>query len=265
LEIAMTTMPLPLVGLGADFAGNRGTDFRIVLPRQLLTLPAASTTATPQPFLPPIVLASPFTYDPARGPLLIEIVVHGQPPGGYTLDATWVCDSPQALFGPPACTPAVGLPLRVESVTTQLLWGRPWTVRTFDGQPGALVTLVLGTRESGSYNGWTLPFDLLPLGAPGCHLSTDVAAAFFSTVLGDGTATFLFPIPNEPSFVGAWLRYQAGAVVPGANALGVITSQAKKVQICGYEPVARVWSSGLTATAGVREIGVAPVIEITWQ
>ena len=46
----------------------------------------------------------------------------------------------------------------------------------------------------------------------------------------------------------------------GAKSAGVITSQAKRVQVCGFEPVARVWASGLAATVGVREIGTAPVI-----
>ena len=31
---------------------------------------------------------------------MVEIVVFAQPPGSYSLDATYVCDSPEAAFGP---------------------------------------------------------------------------------------------------------------------------------------------------------------------
>ena len=93
----------------------------------------------------------------------------------------------------------------------------------------------------------------------------ELAAAFFQNALGDGSAVFSFAIPNQPTLVGAPIFFQGGAVVPGANPLGVITSQAKRVQVCGFEPVARVWSSGIVDVAGVLELGTAPVIEITMQ
>jgi len=264
-EIRLSTGAQSLVDTSAVFSANRGSDELVVLPRQIVQLPGHSVGATPSPFLAAIAFAAPFAYDPALGPLLVEIVVHGQPPGSYALDATYVCGSPEFLVGPAACTPAVGLPLRCETATTQVLWGRPWLARVLDASPGALVTMVLGTRDTGVWNGFVLPQDLANLGAPGCFLSIDMAAPFFRTALGDGTATFTFAIPNQPSAIGTWFYYQAGAVAPGANALGVITSQAKRVQVCGFEPVARVWSSGISSLAGVREIGTAPVVEIVMQ
>jgi hypothetical protein len=264
-ELRLSTMAVGLVDIRADFATNRGADETVVLPRQTLILAGQSSPALPSPFLPAIPLAVPFAFDPARGALLLEVVVFGQPPGAYTLDATWICDSPESAFGPPACAPAAGLPLRVETATTQVLWGRPWVVRALDAPPGALVSLVLGTMESGTWNGLLLPYDLASLGAPGCFIATDLSTSFFQTAMGDGSATFTFAIPNVPWATGTWLRYQAGAVVGGANLLGVVTSQAKKVQVCGPEPVARVWATDLTATAGVRELGVAPVVRLTLQ
>lgn len=264
-EIRMSTAPLPLTGTSALFAANRGADEVVVLPRQLVSLPGQNQAAVPSAFLPAIPLAVPFAYDPAGGGLVVEIVVHAQPPGSYTLDATYVCDSPEVAVGPPACQPAAGLPLRVESATTQVLWGRPWLARVRDAPPGVFVALVLGTRSSGSFHGFVLPQDLAGLGAPGCHLSIDIAASWFGTALGDGSATFSVPIPNDPRAVSAWVHFQAGAIVPGANALGVVTSQAKRVQVCGFEPVARVWATDPTATSGVREIGTAPVVQLGLQ
>jgi len=264
-EIHLMTAAVSLVNMSQDFAQNRGSDDTVVLPRQVLALPAQSTAATPNPFLPPIAFAQPFAYDPALGPLLVEVVVFAQPPAPYTLDTTFTCDSPEVAFGPPGCPQPGGTPIRVENATTQVIWGRPWLARVLDAPPGRLTVLALGTQETGTWNGWTLPQDLGMLGAPGCFLSIDVVGTFFQTAATDGTATFAFFIPNNPATLGATLRYQAGALSPNANALGLVTSQAKKVDVCGWEPVGRVWAAGLTTTAGSREIGVAPVVQVSLQ
>ncbi len=264
-EIRMSTMPGTVLALNADFAQNRGANETVVLPQQLLTLPAHSQLATPNGFESAIPLAVPFAYDPGHGSLLIEIVVHGQPPGAYPLDVTYVCDSPEVLVGPLSCPQPGGTPLRVESSTTQVMWGRPWVARVLDAPPGAMVTLALGTIESGPWSGFVLPQELSSLGAPGCYLSIDLAGSYFSVAAGDGSATFPFVIPNNPATVGFWIRFQGGAIHPTANALGVVTSQARKVEVCGWEPVARVWSSGLSVALGTREIGVASVLRLTVQ
>ena len=41
--------------------------------------------------------------------------------------------------------------------------------------------------------------------------------------------------------------------------------QPAKVIVCGWESVARTWATSVSATNGTREIGVAPVIQITVQ
>ena len=81
-EMSLSTLPSSLTGLSAAFAQNRGADEIVVLPRQLLSLPAQNVGAVPNPFLPAVPLTTPFVYDPQAGGLVLEIVVHGQPPGG---------------------------------------------------------------------------------------------------------------------------------------------------------------------------------------
>ncbi len=264
-ELSMSTLPVPLVGLGADFAANRGADETVVLPRQLLTLPAQWAGATPNPFSPAIAFANPFAYDPQQGGLVLEIVVHGQPPGAYPLDATFVCQSPMVPIGPPSCLGSNGLTLGVESATTQVIWGRPWIARAFDAVPGNLVLLALGTVESGTWAGLTLPQDLAPLGAPGCFVSIDAAGIYLGIAAPDGTVQFPFTVPNTPQVLGEWIRYQAASFDVAANAFGLVTSQAQKVQVCGWEPVGRVWSNGVSAAFGVREIGLAAVVQLVLQ
>jgi len=258
-------MPVQLVAMGVDFALYRGTDEAIVQPRQLLQLPAQPATGAPSAFLPPIALPVPFAYDPADGPLLLEIIVFGQPPGAFSLDVTYVCDSPLVAVGPTSCFGSNGLPLRVESATTQVIWGRPWVARVLDASPGATVVLALGTFETGPWSGMILPQDLLGIGAPGCFVSMDVAGSWYSIAGGDGSAQFPFVIPNSPQLIGEWIRFQAGAFDPTANALGFVTSRGSKVQVCGWEPVARVWSSGIVPSFGTREIGLSAVVRLTVQ
>lgn len=264
-EVRMSTMPGGVLQLSADFAQNRGADETVVVSRHVGTLTAHAAPAVPNPFLPPIQLTTPFAYDPALGSLCIEIIVHGQPPGTYPLDLTYVCNSPEVPFGPAGCPQPGAAPLRVESSTTQVMWGRPWVARVLDAQPGAFVTFALGTRESGPWGGFVLPQDLGALGAPNCFLSIDLAGSLFQFAAGDGSATFPFVIPNNPALIGLWIRFQGAAANAAANALGIVTSQARKVQVCGWEPVGRVWSSGTAATVGTREIGVAPIIQLTVQ
>jgi hypothetical protein len=264
-EIRLSTMPLPLVAMDPVFASNRGADETLVLPPQQLTLPAAPAAGTPSPFLPAIPLTVPFYYDPANGALLLEIVVTGQPPGAYSLDVTYACDSPDVGIGANSCIQSSGLPLQVMSASSQVMWGRPWIARATDATPGAIVVLAAGTIDAGPWSGMVLPQDLGSLGAPGCVLGIDVAATWYTLALGDGSAQFPFTLTNSPTVIGEWIRFQAATLDPAANALGVVTSQAKKVQICGWEPVARVWSAGTTATFGTKEIGLAPVLRLTVQ
>jgi hypothetical protein len=50
-----------------------------------------------------------------------------------------------------------------------------------------------------------------------------------------------------------------------ANPLGLVTSQAQKVQVCGWEPVGRVWSSGTSAAFGTLEIGLSAIVQFSTQ
>ena len=59
------------------------------------------------------------------------------------------------------------------------------------------------------------------------------------------------------------MRFQAGGFDAAANSLGLVTSQAQKVQICGWEPVGRVWSEGVSSASGAVELGLAAVVQFT--
>lgn len=264
VEVRLSTAARPITALSAVFSNNAGTDAVVVLDRRLLDLPPHAQGQTPNPFTVQLPFDRSFGYDPARGPLLIEIIVHDQPPGSHVLDTTFTCTSEQRNYGPAGCG-AGGRVLKADSATTQVLWGRPLALRVFDAPPQAATVLFLGSIESGQWNGLTIPFDLGVVGAPGCSLSIDVILQRGALADATGVAIHPFTLPDVPGLQGEWIRFQGVALDNQANPLGIVTSQATKVQICGWEPVARVYASGAGATVGLVEVGVAPVVELRVQ
>lgn len=262
VEIRLSTMPSPLTWIRDEFRRNRGADETVALGRRWVVLPSSKSTARPRPFEVALALDRAFAYDPRKGPLLVEVVVHRQPAGAYPLDATWICDSPRAAYGPPGCGPA-GKVLLADCPTRQVLWGKGVTLRLRNAPAKRGTMLFLGSIEKGTWKGIPIPIELSAYGAPGCWLAVDVLMAESRVADAGGQALYGFNVPSIPTLKGQWLRYQGAALAPAANALGVISSQARKVQVCGYEAVARVFATDTTATKGARELGVAPVLRIT--
>jgi hypothetical protein len=82
-----------------------------------------------------------------------------------------------------------------------------------------------------SYGPLPLPFDLSPLGAPGCSLY--VSLDFFQAKItggligaGAGSASFSWPLPSDPNLRGLDLYVQALTLDARANAFGMTTSHA---------------------------------------
>ena len=71
--------------------------------------------------------------------------------------------------------------------------------------------------------GYNPGVEMSPWGAPNCyiHLNTDFNFLVTATA---GTSTLSLAIPNDPGFQGAVLNSQTFALAPGANALGVTSS-----------------------------------------
>lgn len=96
--------------------------------------------------------------------------------------------------------------------------------RTGSGMP-----CVLGIGFSDEVAGANLlPYDLGPIGAPGCWLrsSWDVTDG----VIAAGGFRFL-PVPNVPALAGLQLFLQAAELHPANNALGIATSDLLRLQI----------------------------------
>lgn len=68
-----------------------------------------------------------------------------------------------------------------------------------------------------------LPWDMDPLGAPGCLILSSVYTVTLLTHNG-GTANYAVPLPNEPTLTGIAFMNQAFLLDPSTNSLGVISS-----------------------------------------
>jgi hypothetical protein len=73
--------------------------------------------------------------------------------------------------------------------------------------------------------------DLGMYGAPGCQLWVDSSAAVTDFVFGNPVANVSFNLPNHATFLGVVIHAQAASFVPGANALGLLTSNRNTLTI----------------------------------
>ena len=263
LQVHAGTLAGDVTAIRSEFAQNRGQDFVEVFKRRKLSLPAFQPGKSLPTFQVQVPFDRGFTYDPKKGSLLLEITVHGQPRGGYQLDATWFCQSPLVYLGPEGCGPVGGKALKIDSETPQVMWGRPVNLRVVNARPSAPTILLLGSKAQGSWNGITLPLELTAFGAKGCHLGVDILAAPRLVAEQNGVATYSFVIPTLPQLQGVRVHVQGVAGDAKANALGLVSSQAARIQVCGWEQVSRVFANGLQTTVGFRELGVAPVLQLT--
>jgi hypothetical protein len=112
---------------------------------------------------------------------------------------------------------ATGLPLRGNSGFQLQLRG---------GVANAFTLFALGTsRAFASQLGVPLPFDLQPLGAPGCPLLVDPQTSLFRTTNVAGEAVVPVPIPNAQSLVGFEFAAQWLLPDPSSGSLGLAVTE----------------------------------------
>lgn len=90
--------------------------------------------------------------------------------------------------------------------------------------PAVPAVLALGVSTS-SWGGLRLPFDLAPLGAPGCIAYTSVQAVVVLAAVG-GEALWQQQVPAMASLLGQRVYAQVWANDAAANAAGLVTSNA---------------------------------------
>jgi hypothetical protein len=120
---------------------------------------------------------------------------------------------------------------------------------------GLPALLTIGTSST-TFQGIPLPFDMAPVGAPGCSLYNNWIAVFATATTPGvtGTATVNVPIPNDPTLAGTTHFSQFLFVSAGANPLGVFTTDGAGNLLGGPLGVARIYAIGNPgATGGTLE------------
>lgn len=109
-------------------------------------------------------------------------------------------------------------------------WGETFTVEVAPLPPTALAAALLHSASSTVWNGVPLPFDLTPLGAPGCLLRVglDLAAPMQAST---GRAHQAMPLPAARVLLGRTVFQQALVLAPGSNAAGLLVSSARAATV----------------------------------
>lgn len=96
---------------------------------------------------------------------------------------------------------------------------------TFSGLPAPNIAVAVLGLSNTTHGAIPLPFDLGVIGAPGCpaRVALDVTLGLAGA---GGQATLVFPIPNNPLFVGLTFHTQAFVLDTPLNVLGMSTSDA---------------------------------------
>lgn len=114
----------------------------------------------------------------------------------------------------PALT-ATGLPQFGQNFTLQLSGGQPWL-------PGFLVHAFDRTQ----WLSMPTPVDLSLFGAPTCFAQTSADVASLILLDANGLGTSSMTVPTDPSFGGFTWHNQGAVLVPGANALDMLMTNA---------------------------------------
>jgi hypothetical protein len=130
--------------------------------------------------------------------------------------------------------------------------GYPWIPFT----PGVIGFLMIGNSAS-DFGGIPLPFDMTPIGAPGCQIVNNMLLSF---AVAWTTSTFVrvdLTFPDDKSLVGITYFSQYLFFEPAANPLGIYTTNGRSnVSVPAQVGITRIYASGnpgaTTGTVGVQ-------------
>jgi hypothetical protein len=155
-----------------------------------------------------------------------RVVVHydQRPPTCRDWGPIFLADNMSVLVGPvhangsftafgAGCPGSNGVPLHQATGTPET--GFIATYGLTRGPVDSVGVLMLGASAD-NWNGIPLPFDLTPLGYPGCTLYTAVALGLSAEIDGSGTASVPLPIPLANALVGNHV-YSQYLVLDGAT------------------------------------------------
>ncbi len=250
VELYMASSPNDSNAATGNFANNvTGTEVN-VLTRKMVTLPNVPDNSWA---VPPFPFDAPFPY--LAGHVSWRAIVWGNSNGNaiftYPLDAWWNLGA-SALSGA-GCRSANGTNTATHTAT---IWSPGSTPFVFTGNSyvvagGLPAILTIGTSAT-SWGGIPLPFDMTPLGAPGCFIRNSIFTTFGGVTQANasGSAVINVPLPADPSLEGAVFHSQFLFIESGANALGVFASGGLTNTIGRDHGMTRIYAAGNPMATG---------------
>ena len=172
------------------------------------------------------------TYDPVLRSMILVGGDLGNPGWSTLNERVWALHPTRPAeflrFGT-ACPGSTGAPSLAAQPNAWPWSGASFTVEVNDVPPSAAISLAFGASAS-QWGGLSLPVALPGTGSPGCSasISLDVVVPVLNT--GSGGSLTL-GIPTNASLIGQAYYNQAVVLDPGANALGLTTSNAACARI----------------------------------
>jgi len=120
--------------------------------------------------------------------------------------------------------------IEITPISDPVIGNADFGVKLEGALPGVPCFLALGA-ENVDWLGIPLPLDLASFGAPGCELLIQLDQVNTTVSDADGVATFALPVPNDAGLVGKDIYAQWGATDLAANALGLVLSEALRLEV----------------------------------
>ncbi len=269
-QLSVSTSPRTTMTMSKTFAANIGTDVQVVHTGSLNWPAQVKAPPGPTPFAYAIPFTTPFLYVSPTGDILLDFAVTSP----NNTNTSFFSDASPSGGGSVSRQLGPGCPSGVNLVSVFSNWGPGSTARIlqYDGAGNVPSVLSIGST-SPTYGGVPLPFDLAPLGAPGCRVYHDNLLQIQGTMSGTagiytGRWDFTFEIPNNPFLAGFQVRTQFInlADIGANNPMNLSVSAGHEITIAtpapGRPPHSEAHASGLTATvAALLQQGAGIVTE----
>ncbi|MBM4062030.1 MAG: hypothetical protein FJ265_13180 [Planctomycetes bacterium] len=269
LEVLMSSTAATPGALSTTFANNVGSDETIVLPRQIVTIPAMRANRSTGQFAM-LQFPTPFVFGTNNNPnVCFELRVYGRSAG-----ATWSTDRAFASVSGRAATAGIGCGTATISSTStggSYVSGATVSVTLANATTNALAILLPTFDQKEFSPGVLLPFSLQPFGAAsGCDVLVNPqlgTLAYLTDATGAAANAFTVPAGFGRFGIGwQWVYY----VPPTAgNTLGFATTASRATWI-GPEVVVPnaqyVWDlSNVNAVTGNATTDSVPVVQFLIQ
>jgi len=253
--------------LSATFAANVGSDEVVVLPRQMVNVPAMpanrSTLLFAQmPFNVPFVFGTNSNTN-----INIELFVYGRSTGAsFSTDRCFASANGTALTVGRGCGTAT---INSTSTNGTYVGGSTLNLSIANATPNGVAWLMPSVDMAELVPGFPLPFDLgLVGGGQGCDVQVSPLLMIPSPVDGAGASTVSIPLGPIGTLDTAW-QWLYSVAPSGTNPIGIEATAARKILI-GPEvcvPDAQyVWDlSNVNATTGNNTTDSVPIVQFTVQ